>query len=156
MRKPIVATGFVLLFCTGWAFGQQSVWNGTDWKTLNSSDRTIFVLGFNRGHAAGMRDGLKEAAELFMAAKPVSSWTPEERQKLKEKAEQIDEKSAAKQTVTIQQIEAAVSAFYEDYKNTNVCWGDAVLFSTASLHGNAPTEQELLAARTSGTESGCK
>lgn len=156
MRKPIVATSFVLLFCTGWPFGQQSAWNGTDWKTLNRSNRTLFVMGFNRGYVAGMRDGLKEAAELFMAAKPASSWTPEERQKLKEKAEQIDQKSAAKQIATIQQIEAAVSAFYEDYKNTNVCWGDAVLLSTATLHGNAPAEQELFAARASGTESGCK
>jgi hypothetical protein len=129
-------------------------WNGLE--NLNRSDRTVFVLGFHRGYAAGMRDGLKEAAEPFMAANPASSWTPEVRQKLKEKAEEIDQKSAPKQVATIQQIEAAVSAFYEDYKNTNVCWGNTVLFSTASLHGNAPTEQELLAARTSGTESGCK
>ncbi len=56
----------------------------------------------------------------------------------------------------MRQVEAAVSNFYGNNENTNVCWGDAVLLSTALLRGNAPTEQELAAARKSGAESGCK
>lgn len=158
MRKQIiVAESCLLLFCAAWAFGQQGAWNGTDWKTLNVSERTAFVMGFNKGHAAGMRDGIKEILEVIVAARPGASWTPKERQILEEKAKQIDQKSvAAKQDVTMRQIEAAVSTFYENRKNTNVCWGDAVTLSTALLRGNTPTEQELAAARKSGAESGCE
>jgi hypothetical protein len=59
MRKPIVATSCLLLFCAGWIFGQQNAWNGTHWKTLNLFERTLYLIGFDRGHAAGMRDGMK-------------------------------------------------------------------------------------------------
>ena len=156
MKKPIIATSCLLLFCAGWAFGQQSAWNGTDWKTLSLSERAAFVMGFNKGHVAGKRDGMKEILEVIVAARPVASWTPKEKQMVKEKAEQIDQKSTAMQEATVGQVEAAVSTFYGDYKNRNVCWGDAVLLSTALLRGNAPTEQELAAARNSGAESGCK
>jgi hypothetical protein len=156
MRKLIVAIGCLLVFCAGWAFGQQSASNGTDWKTLSLSERAAFVMGFNRGHVAGMRDGIKGILEVIVAARPGTSWTPKERQMVEEKAKQIDRKSAARQEVTVRQIEAAVSTFYGDNKNTNVCWGDAILLSTALLQGNAPTEQELAAARKSGAESGCK
>lgn len=155
MRKPIIATSCLLLFCAGWVFGQQSAWNGTAWKTLNLSERAAFVMGFDRGRAAGKRDGMKEILEVIVAARPVASWTSEERQKLKEKAEQIDQKSAANSEVTMRQLEATVSAFYGDYRNMPVCWGDAILLSTESLKGKSPTEQELTAARKSGAESGC-
>jgi hypothetical protein len=91
-------------------FRQQVAWNGTRWETLNHFERTICVMGFNKGHAAGMRDGLKEASEVFMAAKPASSWTPQERQKLEEKAKQIDQKkSAANSDLTMRQLEATVT-----------------------------------------------
>lgn len=157
MRKAFVATSCLLLVCcAGWVFGQQNAWNGTRWKTLSPFERAVFVMGFNRGHAAGMRDGMKAVLDVLLAARPATSWTPKERQALEEKADQLDQKSAGKQDVTIQQLESAVSSFYEDHKNTNVCWDDAVLLSTASLQGNAPTEQELAAARKSGAESGCE
>jgi hypothetical protein len=113
-------------------------------------------MGFNRGHAAGMSDGFEEILGAIMAARPASSWTPEEIKIMKEKAEQIERKSAANSGLTMGQLEATVSTFYDDYRNTPVCWDDATRFSTLSLKGNAPTEKELNAVRKKGAESGCK
>jgi hypothetical protein len=144
------------VFFAGWGVGQQSAWNGTRWKTLNLFERTCYVMGFNRGHAAGMREGFKEILEVIVAAKPGSSWTLEERKKVEEKADQIDRKSAAHSDFTMRQLEATVSTFYEDNRNMPVCWDDAAWLSTLSLEGNAPTEEELNTARKAGAASGCK
>jgi hypothetical protein len=158
MRKPIVVAGCLFLFCAGWAFGQQTAmtWNGTSWKTLNRFERALYVAGFNKGHVAGMREALEEALEMVTAVRPASSWTPEEKKELMKKAEQHDQKSAANSDLTIGQLEATISTFYDDYRNMPVCWDDATKFSTLSLKGNAPTEKELNAARNAGAESGCK
>jgi hypothetical protein len=59
------------------------------------------------------------------------------------------------QDVTVGKIDNAVSSFYSDYRNAPVCWNQALQFSIWSLNGNAPTDQELDAARKSGAESGC-
>lgn len=131
-------------------------WNGTSWKTLNRFERALYVAGFNKGHAAGMSDGMKRVLEVVTAARPASSWTPEERQKLEERAKQMDQKSAANSDLTMGQVEATVSTFYDDYRNMSVCWDDAIRFSTLSLKGIAPTQKELNAARKAGAESGCK
>jgi hypothetical protein len=45
---------------------------------------------------------------------------------------------------------------YSDYRNTPVCLDEAILFSVASLAGNAATDQELQAARKKGAVSSCK
>jgi hypothetical protein len=158
MKKLTIVTACLLLFWGGWCFGQQgsTAWNGTSWKTLNRFERGLYVTGFNNGRATGMREGFKEVLEVVTAARPASSWTPEERKRLKEKAEQIDQKSTANSDLTISQLEATVSTFYEDYRNMPVCWDDAVSFSTSSLKGKAPTEKELNSARKKGAESGCK
>jgi hypothetical protein len=156
MRQQIIAAGCLSLFCTGWALGQQSAWNGARWKTLNTFEGTLYVAGFNRGHAAGMREGFKEFSEVIVAARPASSWTAEERKKIMEKAEQIDRQSAVPVGVTMGQLQATVFTFYDDYRNMPVCWDDATRFSSLSLDGNAPTEEELNTARKSGAEGGCK
>ena len=156
IRRLLVAPGCLLVFWGGWCFGQQNVLNGTLWKNLNLFERTLYVTGFNQGHAAGMRDGIKETLEAIKAVKPPSSWTLEERRELAGKADQIDQKSAANSDFTRGQLEATVSTFYGDYRNTPVCLDDAVWLSTLSLKGSAPTEKELNAARKNGAQSGCK
>ncbi len=114
MRKLIiVAAGSLAVFGAGWCFGQQNAWNGTRWKTLNRSERTTYVFGFNRGHAAGMLEGFKEILGVITAARPASSWTPEEIKIMKEKAEQIEQESAGNSGLTMAQLEATVSAFYD-------------------------------------------
>jgi hypothetical protein len=156
MRRLIVALGCLLFFGGGWCFGQQSAWNGTLWKTSNHFDRTLYVAGFNKGHAAGMREGFEEVFEVIVAARPASAWTPQERKIVEEKAKQIDRQSVTNSDLTMGQLEATVSTFYDDYRNMPVCWDDATRFSTLSLKGNDPTEKELNAARKAGAESGCK
>lgn len=158
MRKLVTAVGSLMMFGAGWCFGQQSgiTLNGTSWKPLSRFERTLYLVGFNKGHVAGMREGFKEVLEVIVAARPASSWTSEERQKLEEKAKLMDRKSIAHSDFTMGQLEATVSTFYEDYRNMPVCWDDATRFSTSSLKGNTPTEEELNAARKSGAESGCK
>ncbi len=155
MRKVIVAVSCLLVFCSRMAFGQRSGFSGANWKNLSLSERAVYVKGFNAGYVAGMDKGVKKTLEVIGAVKPPSSWTPEERRKLAERAEQIDQKSGHSD-FTIGQLEATVTAFYDDYRNMPVCWDDAVRFSTLSLQGNAPTEEELNTARKKGAESGCK
>jgi hypothetical protein len=158
MRKLIVAAGSLVIFGAGWCFGQQSsiTMNGTSWKTVQRIERVFYVTGFNRGHAAGMQDGFKEAFETIVAVRPASSWTPEEKEKLVEKVRLIEGKSGAHADITMGQLEATVSTFYNDYRNMPVCWDAATEFSISSLKGNAPAEQELSAARKTGAESGCR
>src|SRR6266403_1616365 len=71
------------------------------------------VFRFNRGHAAGMLEGFKEILGVITAARPASSWTPEEIKIMKEKAEQIEQESAGNSGLTMAQLEATVSAFYD-------------------------------------------
>jgi hypothetical protein len=157
MRKAIVVLSGLLLFWGGWCFGQDSpARNGTGWKNFDRVGRLLYVEGFDKGHAAGMSDGFEEVLEMLTAAKLPSSWTPEERKKLADKASQIDQKAAAYSAFTIGQIEATVSTFYEDYRNAPVCWNHAISFSTSSLKGGASTDQELDAARKADAERGCK
>jgi hypothetical protein len=118
-------------------------------------ERTCYVTGFNRGHAVGMREAMQETLDLIMAIKPPSSWTPEEKNKLLERAKQIDQKSAVPSGLTMGQLEATVSAFYDDYRNAPVCWDEATRLSSLSLKGNTPTEEALNAARKAGAQSGC-
>lgn len=54
------------------------------------------------------------------------------------------------------QIGQAMDAFYSDYRNAPVCWGDALKFSIMSLDGDAPSDQDLDIARKSDAQSGCK
>jgi hypothetical protein len=159
MRKLIVVLSCLLFFCGGWCFGQQDsmTLNRTGWKSYDRLERLLFVTGFNKGHAAGMTEGFAEMLEAIMAVKPASSWTPAEKEKLNEKGEQLDRKADASYSgITVGQIEATVSTFYDDYRNMPVCWGDATRFCLSALKGNAPTEKELSAARKAGAESGCK
>jgi len=56
---------------------------------------------------------------------------------------------------TLGQLATTMDTFYGDFRNTPVCWQDALLFSNASLAGNAPTEQELETVRKADAKSGC-
>jgi hypothetical protein len=159
MKKITIVAGCLLIFCAGWTSGQQSVAasNGPLWKTLSLSARTSYVKGFSDGHAVGMGYGMRDLFNVIREVMPEFPRTPKERREVIEKADQINQKSAAENSrFTVSQIEATVSTFYDDDRNVAVCWGDATWLSTLSLEGNHLTEQALDAARNKGAKSGCK
>jgi hypothetical protein len=101
--------------------------------------------------------GMRDLFNVIREVMPEFPRTPKERREVIEKADQINQKSAAENSrFTVSQIEATVSTFYDDDRNVAVCWGDATWLSTLSLEGNHLTEQALDAARNKGAKSGCK
>lgn len=71
VRKLFILVCGLILFVVGWCFGQQSArWNGTSWKDLKPFERTLYLMGFNRGHVAGMKEGLNQALAVISAGRP--------------------------------------------------------------------------------------
>jgi hypothetical protein len=54
------------------------------------------------------------------------------------------------------ELERTLDTFYSDYRNAPVCLDEAILFSIASLAGNAASDQELGDTRNKDAKSGCK
>lgn len=156
MRKAVLGTVGFLLFCVGWAFGQQSVFNGTGWKNANLDQRVFYIRGFTEGHYSGMIDGSRVILEAVKTAIPSSAWTQKEKIAFLKKLSETDHNSAAQPHFSVRQIESTTSTFYDDYRNVPVCWYHAVQFSVSSLEGNAPSETDLDRTRKSDAESGCR
>jgi len=168
MKKLIVVGSCLLLFCAGWVFGQNKVLilNGTNWKVFPDSQRIMYVYGFQQGYHQGVPDGmgLDSRWTIKLLAKTHCNCTPMPTQ-LSE-AEIVTEMNAEAEDkkypfyghseTTLNQFVETMSIFYNDYRNTPVCWDKALRFSAASLAGRAPTEEELDAARKADAESGCK
>lgn len=158
MSKLIVAAGCLAIFGAGWCFGQARRGNdGNSWHVLPPVAHTFYVMGFSDGY----QDALMQGGALAMAKdtpEKVSSLPPAERKDYQEFLRW------GKRIIpffdgppkTVGELQGALDTFYSDYRNTRVCLDEAILFSTASLAGNAATERELDAARKKGAESGCK
>ena len=109
------------------------------------------------GHVAGMRDGMQNLFNVIREVIPAFPYTPEDRRKIIERADQIRQKSAAGNSrSSVGQIESTISTFYDDNRNMAVCWDVATWLSTVSLEGNPTPEQALNVARKTGAERGCK
>jgi hypothetical protein len=149
MRKPIVALGCLLLFGGGWWIGKgqtpQHQAGGSDWKNL--SHDYLYLAGFPQGYFRGMVHGGGLAME-HNAPEKMQPMSPAVRAELN-LAHEVGP-FLMEQKLSANELEPTVSAFYNDYRNMPVCIADAVLFSAASLAGNAATEQELGARESAG------
>jgi hypothetical protein len=164
MRKLlIIVTGSLAVVSAGWCFGQTRHGNdgnnGNSWRTLPSSTHAFYVAGFTEGYALALVH-----EEVLIAAKNAPEKVPSMTLAQKKYYEEtlrwakriVPFKFAGGTPKPVEQLEGALDTFYSDYRNMPVCWDEAMLFSLASLAGNAATDQELDAARKKGAESGCK
>lgn len=156
MRNRILITICCgLTFCAGWVFGQRTL-DASNWGELGRTDglgRLMYVKGYIQGYADG--DSAMEKITVVLTKNiPLDSST---KQLVSPQMRRLSDVVGfgKNQDVTVGKIDNAVSSFYSDYRNAPVCWNQALQFSIWSLNGNAPTDQELDAARKSGAESGC-
>jgi hypothetical protein len=160
MRKRImVASCWGLIFLAGWTFGHEQTAThqpgGRDWKRLSSTDHKLYLSGFVNGYSMGILHASTLTLEKY-APEQVSALT------FAQKKDYEDSLAWAhkvvpilSQSVSRSGIDDTVGTFYGDYRNSPVCWGDAILLSAASLSGNPATDQQLNVARKLGAESGC-
>lgn len=159
LRKTIlVACSGGLLFLAGWTLGQNKGGgnNGARWKTLTPFEKNLYALGFSRGYEQGAIDAAELALAKTLSSAP-PTLTPEVKKKVLAAAVTAKKHRVMLGSLSsMGQITDTTTTFYTDFRNIPVCWSDAIIFSTASLRGQAPTEQELNAARKAGAESTCK
>jgi hypothetical protein len=157
MRKLFIAAGCCgLIFFAGWAFGQQ-VLDASRWNEIGRQDdyaRMMYVLGYTQGYEDG-DSAMEKVAFVLTKGNPPDSAT---KALLTPQVTRIAEVEGRGKNhgITVAKVTDAVSTFYTDYRNAPVCWNAAVQFSIWSLNGDAPTEQELDAARKRGGDGGCK
>jgi hypothetical protein len=159
VRKLIVAASSLALFGAGWCFGQAQHGNdGNGWHTLSLVARAFYVNGFAEGYRSGMIHSAA-VATAERAREKVLSMTPDEKKVYEENlrwGRRMIPIVLAKPPTTVGDLEGALDTFYGDYRNTPVCWDQAILLAVSSFGGNAATDQELDTARKKGAEQGCK
>lgn len=150
-RAPIFSALLVcvLLALTTGAKAQPapSFYTGSDWNTLPEAIRSFFVIGYAHGFSRGIR--LAASLKSINGNGTTGAQTAMERLYLRNLNRENDK---------IQQydkIEAGITLFYKDFRNTPVCWGDAELISILTLSGGAPSDAELDAVRSADAKEGC-
>jgi hypothetical protein len=157
-KRIVVASCCAIFFFAGWAFGQSQITHDASaWTELGKADglaRLMYVKGYIQGYADG-DSAMEKIAAVLMKSTPVDAST---KKFIQPQAVRVADVTGfgKNENITVGKIDNAVSFFYGDYRNAPVCWNQAVLFSIWALNGNAPTDQEVDAARKSGAESGCK
>jgi len=161
MKTAIFLEGCFLLFFAGLLLGQKEsaakhLPGGADWLALTPTDREMYIDGFLMGYKLSSL----QTGSLFLAKfapEKVSSMTAAEKKDYEESSGWAHKVLPYfKGPVSSSTLRDTVTAFYSDYRNLHVCLEDSVLFSAASLRGNAASEQELSAARKQGVENGCR
>jgi hypothetical protein len=156
-KRITVAVCGGLVFLVGWAFaqGDRGGYDGARWKPLTTYEKSVYALGFSRGYEQGFEEAAGIAFVNMQSHRSLPVPTPEQKKKFFELAAQARDHAFVGKA-TVGQLIATVDTFYGDYRNMPVCWNNAVLLSSVSLEGRAPTEESLQAARKSGAESGCQ
>ena len=157
MWKLIVVASSLAAFGAGWCVGQAQHGNdGNSWHVLPPVAHTYYVKGFSDGYGLALLHG-GVLAVAKNAPETVSSMKPAEMKDYQETlrwAKSIVPFQLHGSPKSVGELQGALDTFYSDYRNTPVCLDEAILFSLASLAGNAAADQELDAARKN--ESGCK
>lgn len=154
MKRGIIALGCLLIFASGWAFGQGTSrrLDGSFWKILNSSTtlgrgmKAMYVMGFINGYTRGMEDA---ALAVVGQAKVTTA------ERNQAKADLVGLRPLLGRPYSPVQVTSEMDSFYGDYRNAPVCWDDALVFSLGALSGHPPSEQELSAARVEGAKGKC-
>jgi hypothetical protein len=116
-----------------------SVWNG-----LGDGAHAFFMVGFQRGFEQGQAVMVRATATkskldaLLSARDKLYMGGPTKGQEMAHGAV-LDE----------------TTLFYKDFRNTQVCWEDAMQIAQLTLEGAAPSESELEAIRSEDAKEGC-
>lgn len=151
-RATIVSVLFVLALqmSVAMAASAQNVpadrYTGSDWKTVPDLVREFFVIGYAHGYSRGIR--------LAASLKSVNGKGTSAPQAAMEKL-YVRNVHSSNKIVGYDKIEDEMNLFYQDFRNTPVCWGDAELISILALSGGAPSETELDAVRSDDAKEGC-
>jgi hypothetical protein len=158
MKRMIVGGCFcVLVFCSGWVFGQQNS-DASKWRDFGKTDdlaRTMYVKGYLAGYSDG-DSAMEKITVVIMKDNPIDDAKKKLVAPQAARVSQIVGVGITNPGITIGRIMDTMSSFYGDYKNAPTCWNHALQFAVWSLNGDTPTEQELREARKRGAESGCK
>jgi hypothetical protein len=153
----VVGCSCVLVFCSGWVFGQQNL-DASKWREYGKTDdlaRTMYV----KGYVAGYSDGDSAMEKITVALMKDNPMDDAKKKLVAPQAVRLSQVSGfgiVNPDMTIGKVMDTMSSFYGDYRNSSVCWNQALQFAVWSLNGDTPTEQELSEARKRGAESGCK
>lgn len=158
MKKIIIGACFcVLVFCSGWVFGQRTL-DASNWSELGKIDnlaRTMYVKGYLAGYSDG-DSAMEKITVVLMKNNPMDDAKKKLVTPQAARVSQVSGFGIINPDMIIGKIVDTMSSFYGDYRNAPTCWNNALQFAVWSLNGDAPTEQELREARKRGAESGCK
>jgi hypothetical protein len=146
----------ILLFGTGWLFGQQTL--GPRWKDMDESQRAFYVGGFRDGYAQGAYD-----THLLVRSLPPERmkviWGDTDTDAnpfvLSVNTNDVTKRLLADPGATNGQIVGRVSALYSDFRNASMCLPSAVLLAEESLSNLVPSDEELARRRASDAQLGC-
>jgi hypothetical protein len=160
-RGNVIALCCALVFLAGWTVGNardaQHLAGGSTWNNSTKTMQDMYVAGFRNGYIVGARDA--SAGTMVQYSVKLPPMSPAQRKDMDEGAAEwrrIASTILSPQGPGVEVIVSTVSTFYSDHRNSPICEDRAILFSLASLAGNAATEQELGAARKAGADTGCK
>jgi hypothetical protein len=158
MRKLLIGLGCCgLIFLAGWAFGQMTL-DASEWNQLGKLDslaQTAYVRGYTQGYGDGESAMEQITAGIFKGKVDDSVMKNTTRTPQMNHTFQMIGLGSNRE-ITVTKIVDAMNLFYGDYRNAPICWRNALQFSVWSLNGDAPTDQDLDAARTRGANGGCK
>jgi hypothetical protein len=152
MTKKIVVFSMVvcvlqIAFVAGANAQSSSMYTGTDWKTMPDAIRSFFVIGYGHGYSRGIRLAASlKSTDGKGASAPQSAMEKLYFRLVRGGNDKIQGWDAIKDQMTL---------FYQDFRNTPVCWGDAELIAILSLSGGAPSDSELAAVRSEDARAGC-
>jgi hypothetical protein len=124
--------------------------NGSGWNGLSQEMQLGFVIGFDAGIARGssLAAGVKS---LDGKGSPIA-----EKARDKMWLRGLQRLPQPLTTFSYGQRLGEVTLFYKDFRNTPVCWGDAVSIAEFTLYGIAPSEAELDAVRAEDAKEDCR
>jgi hypothetical protein len=158
MNKTIVVGCLcVLIFCSGWVFGQRTL-DASNWSELGKVDdlaRTMYVKGYVAGYSDG-DSAMEKTTVVLMKDNPMDDAKKKLVAPQVARLSQVSGFGSVNPNITIGKITDEMSSFYGDYRNAPVCWNQALQFSVWALNGDTPTEEEMREARKHGAQGGCK
>jgi hypothetical protein len=124
--------------------------DGSLWTMTDDISRVFFADGFERGFKDGITTGQVVVTEHLPT---VSKSKVEAALSAREKLYLAD--TTKGRPFTNGELFNETTLFYKDFRNTPVCWDDAMQIAKLTLEGAAPSDSELAAIRSEDAKKGC-
>jgi hypothetical protein len=120
--------------------------DGSKWNSANDIAYVFFSVGFQRGFEQGQGIMVRATATKSKLDALLSA---------RDKLYMRDTTKGQAGRMTPQQVFNETTLFYKDFRNTPVCWDDAMQIAMLTLTGAAPSDSELAAVRSEDAKEGC-